>query len=125
VVEAIDSADAVVIAPSNPVLSVWPILAIPGIRAAVQRVGRVLAISPLIGGRALKGPAAEAMLGVGLTNDLEGVLAAYGGLVTHLVIDTDEPTEPAAKVEVLRTNTMIADPNAAATLAEEIRRWLS
>lgn len=125
VIEAIESADAVVIAPSNPVLSVWPILAIPGIRAAVERVGSVLAVSPLIGGQAVKGPAVDAMRGVGLTNDLEGVLAAYGGIVTHLVIDTFEPPEPHLDVNVLRTNTMIADPAAAATLADEIRRWLA
>lgn len=125
VLEAITSADIVVIAPSNPVLSVWPILAVPGVRAAVEAAGPVVAISPLIGGRAVKGPAAEAMRGVGLTNDLDGILAAYGGLVTHLVIDTDEPAEPAAAVQVLRTNTMIAEPAAAAALAGEILQWLA
>jgi len=59
VIDAILSADAVIIAPSNPVTSIGPILAIPGIREALQRRrDKVAAISPIVGGRALKGPAA-------------------------------------------------------------------
>lgn len=125
VLDALARADAVVIAPSNPVLSIWPILAVPGIRDAVGSVGIVAAVSPLIGGRAVKGPAAEAMRGVGLTNDLAGIIEAYGGIVSHLVIDTTETSAPPADVSILRTDTMIADPAAAAALAQEILRWLA
>jgi LPPG:FO 2-phospho-L-lactate transferase len=124
VLEALSAADAVVIAPSNPVLSIWPILAVPGIRDAVRSVGTVVAVSPLIGGRAIKGPAAEAMRGVGLTNDLDGIIDAYDGLVSHLVIDATETTAPPPGVAILRTDTMIAEPAAAAALAQEILTWL-
>lgn len=57
VVEAITSADLVVIAPSNPPLSIWPILEVPGVRQAVNASPQVVAVSPLFGGKALKGPA--------------------------------------------------------------------
>ncbi len=125
VMEALSSADAIVIAPSNPVLSIWPILAVPGIRAAVRSVRKVAAVSPLIGGRAIKGPAAEAMRGLGLGNDLAGIIDAYGGLVSHLVIDTTESAAPPAGVTTLRTDTMIAEPAAAAALAQEMLAWLA
>lgn len=125
VIEAIERADAVLIAPSNPVLSIWPILAIPGMHSAVAAVGIVVAVSPLIGGLAVKGPAVEAMSGVGLQSDLAGVVAAYGGLVTHLVFDSEEVGTPPPGVELLRTNTMIAEAAAAARLGEEIIEWLA
>jgi LPPG:FO 2-phospho-L-lactate transferase len=125
VLEAIASADMVVIAPSNPVLSIWPILAVPGIRTAIEASSTVVAVSPLIGGRAVKGPAVEAMRGVGLTADLAGVVDSYGGLLTHLVIDDEETAVPPDGVTVLKTNTMIADPAAARKLAEEITTWVS
>jgi LPPG:FO 2-phospho-L-lactate transferase len=125
VLDALHAADVVVIAPSNPVLSIWPILAVPEIREAVGSVGTVIAVSPLIGGRAVKGPAAEAMRGVGLSNDLAGIVEAYGGMVSHLVIDTAETTAPPEKVAVLRTDTMIAEPAAATRLAQEMLAWLA
>ncbi|MGF1666185.1 MAG: 2-phospho-L-lactate transferase [Acidimicrobiia bacterium] len=125
VLDALHTADAVVIAPSNPVLSIWPILAVPGVGEAVSAVGTVVAVSPLISGRAIKGPAAEAMRGVGLTNDLTGIVEAYGGVVSHLVIDTAETTAPPTSVSVLRTDTMIAEPEAATALAQEILTWLA
>ena len=57
VIEAIEASDALIIGPSNPILSIWPILAVPAIGEAVARKSRVMAVSPLIGGSALKGPA--------------------------------------------------------------------
>ncbi|MEN8113685.1 MAG: 2-phospho-L-lactate transferase [Actinomycetota bacterium] len=88
VIEAISEAGVVVIAPSNPHLSVYPILAVPGIREAIERKSRVIAISPLFGGRALKGPADQIMGSLGLPPGTEGVLAAYEGLITDLVVDS-------------------------------------
>jgi LPPG:FO 2-phospho-L-lactate transferase len=125
VIETIRTSDAVVIAPSNPVLSIWPILGVEGVEAAIAEVGRVVAVSPLIRGQAVKGPAVEVMRGLGLPADSSGVLDAYRGLVTHLVIDDadDAPIPPG--VNVLRTNTMIAEPNAGARLALEIMDWLT
>ncbi len=86
VVAAIDSADTVVIAPSNPPLSIWPMLAIDGIDAAVRSHTRRVAVSPLFSGAALKGPAQQVMSGVGLSPGTKGVLEAYRGLIDHLYI---------------------------------------
>jgi LPPG:FO 2-phospho-L-lactate transferase len=87
VVSAIQAADTLVIAPSNPPLSIWPILAIDGIAAAVRAHPRRAAVSPLFSGAALKGPAAQVMAGVGLASGTKGVLEAYLGLINHLFID--------------------------------------
>ncbi len=121
VVEAIDRADIVVIAPSNPPLSVWPILAIPGIREAVQRSSRVMAVSPLFAGRALKGPADRVMASLGLPAGNQGVADAYQGLVTDLVVDVgdaDEPVETEAAIHPL--DTRIADRMAASRFARAL-----
>jgi LPPG:FO 2-phospho-L-lactate transferase len=87
-----------VIAPSNPVLSIWPILAVPGIRdcGGTRSAPWWPSVRSSAGGP-IKGPAAEAMRGVGLSNDLAGIIDAYGGIVSHLVIDTAETTDPPAR----------------------------
>lgn len=90
VVEAIESADLLVIAPSNPPLSIWPILAIEAIEEAVRSHPRRVAVSPLFSGAALKGPAREVMAGIGLPEGTEGVLEAYRGLIDHLFVDVDD-----------------------------------
>jgi LPPG:FO 2-phospho-L-lactate transferase len=86
--EAIRQAEALFIAPSNPIGSIGPILAVPAIREAVRgaRVPRV-AISPIIGGRSLQPPAGEMMAGLGLPVDVAGVARAYAGLIDTLIID--------------------------------------
>jgi LPPG:FO 2-phospho-L-lactate transferase len=93
VVEAIAAADIVVIAPSNPPLSIEPIMAITGIRRAIAEKRRVVAISPLFGGKALKGPADRVMRSLGFPPGNAGVLAAYEGLITDLVIDIGDEVE--------------------------------
>jgi LPPG:FO 2-phospho-L-lactate transferase len=93
VTEAIAAAAAVVIGPSNPVLSIWPILAVPGIGAAVAAKELVVGVSPLIGGTALKGPAHQVMASLGLPDGNAGVVAAYGGLLTDLFIDSSDRAE--------------------------------
>lgn len=90
VLEAIASADVVMIAPSNPPLSIWPILAIEGVEEAVRHNPRVVAVSPLFGGKALKGPAARVMRSIGLPDGNEGVVEAYRGLIDELVVDTSD-----------------------------------
>jgi LPPG:FO 2-phospho-L-lactate transferase len=87
VVVAIETADVVVIAPSNPPLSIWPILAIDGIQDAVEHHSNVVAVSPLFGGVPLKGPANHVMSSLGLPAGTEGILSAYDGLLRTLFID--------------------------------------
>ena len=99
VVQAIEEADAVVIAPSNPPLSIWPILAVRGIREAVDRHQQVVAISPLFGGKPVKGPADRVLASLGLPAGNAGVAAAYAGLLSDLIVDDGD----AADVESLKT----------------------
>lgn len=88
VLEAIAAADAIFIAPSNPIGSIFPMLAIPSLREAVaQRRQRCVAISPIIGDRSLQPPAGEMMAGLGFDVTAAGVARAYAGLIDALVID--------------------------------------
>jgi LPPG:FO 2-phospho-L-lactate transferase len=126
VIAAVEAADIVVIAPSNPPLSVWPILAVEPIRAAVATHDHVVAVSPLFGGVALKGPADRVLGSLGLPPGNAGVVAAYGGLLSDLVVDEgdagDAVTLTGVRVHV--TDTRIAEPEAgkrfATTLLEKL-----
>jgi LPPG:FO 2-phospho-L-lactate transferase len=89
VVEAIAGADAVVVCPSNPVVSVGPILAVPGVRDAVAaRRDRVVAVSPIVAGAALKGPADRMMSELGVEPSVVGVARLYAGFASALVVDS-------------------------------------
>ena len=123
-VAAVEAAEVVVIAPSNPPLSIWPILAMGPLQQAVRAHETVVAVSPLIGGRAIKGPLVQVMEGLGLPPTNSGIAAAYEGALTHMVIDrsdaadTDELTE--LGVSVIVADTLIAEATAAGFLASSI-----
>jgi LPPG:FO 2-phospho-L-lactate transferase len=123
-VASIEAADAVVIAPSNPPLSIWPMLAMTRLREAVQAHQTVVAVSPLIGGKAVKGPLVAVMEGLGLPPSNAGIVAAYEGALTHLVIDrsdaahTDELTQ--LGVTVIVADTLITQAVAAERLANAV-----
>ena len=124
VVEAITDADAVIIAPSNPPLSVWPILAVREITEAVREARRVMAVSPLFGGRALKGPADRVMASLGLPPGNAGVAAAYPGLIQDLFIDSADHAEAPGLtgpgLSVHAASTRIADPEQAIGFARRM-----
>lgn len=121
VLASVAEAALVVIAPSNPPLSVWPMLAVPGLREALVARTQVAAVSPLIGGRALKGPADRVLASLGLPGGNAGVAAAYAGIVTDLVVDHGDAAEPVPPgVTVHAADTRIAEPEAAATLARRL-----
>lgn len=124
VLEAIEAAALVVIAPSNPPLSIWPILAIPGIRDAVASSDVVVAVSPLFGGQTVKGPAADVLAGLGLPPGTQGVLAAYEGLLSDLVVDTGDADDVTAfgdgAVRIHVADTRIDSPSASMRLASQI-----
>ncbi len=89
VLEALDAAEAVLIAPSNPWVSIDPILAVPGVRDALH--GKtVVAVSPLIGGRAVKGPAAKMFAELGIEPSALAVAQHYQGLIQGLVVDESD-----------------------------------
>jgi LPPG:FO 2-phospho-L-lactate transferase len=102
VIEAIDTADLVVIAPSNPPLSIWPILAVPGIRDAVTAAAPVVAVSPLFGGKALKGPADRVLASLGMPAGTAGILEAYAGLISTLVVDSADTSDVALSTDAVR-----------------------
>lgn len=86
--QAIEQADAIVFCPSNPIVSIGPILAVPGLRAAIAaRAVPRIAVSPIIGGHALRGPADIMLRGLGHEVSAYGVAALYRGLVDVMVID--------------------------------------
>jgi LPPG:FO 2-phospho-L-lactate transferase len=92
VIEAIRQADAIIVCPSNPFISIGPILAVPGIRAALQQTqAAVIAITPIIAGQALKGPAADMLGDLGHEVSARGVAALYQDFVKVFVLDqTDQ-----------------------------------
>ncbi len=123
VLEAIAAADAVVIGPSNPVVSISPILAVPGIRDAVEaRRDRVVGVSGILGGAPLAGMADRLMPAVGLEVTAAGAAAAYDGLLAAWVID-ERDRELASRIErdhgvrVAITDSVMVDDGAAEALA--------
>jgi LPPG:FO 2-phospho-L-lactate transferase len=93
VIEAIEGAGIVIIAPSNPPLSIRPILEVQAIKRAVAAHHRVVAISPFFGGKALKGPADRVMASLGYPSGNAGVVAAYDGIITDLVVDARDAAD--------------------------------
>jgi LPPG:FO 2-phospho-L-lactate transferase len=97
VLEAIAQAECVLIAPSNPVTSMGPILAVPGVREALRETrARVAAVSPIVGGAAVSGPAGALMRTQGLEVSAAGVARAYAGFLDVLIADERDAAERAA-----------------------------
>lgn len=109
VLDAIRRAEVVVFCPSNPVISIGPILAVPGIRQALERRrGPTVAISPIVGGQALKGPAARMMRSLKMSASAFGVARAYQNVVNVFVLDKEDEAQ-SAKVESLGMRAIVTD----------------
>lgn len=116
VLDALAEADLIAIAPSNPYLSIGPILAVDGIRAALeQRTAPAIAVSPLIGGRTVKGPAAAMLERFAGGTTPAHVAGAYDGLIDRLVVDEADAAEG-----TIVTRTLMSDEAARRTLAEAV-----
>jgi LPPG:FO 2-phospho-L-lactate transferase len=125
VLEALDSARAIVFCPSNPIVSIGPILAVPGIREAVRRSSAVkVAVSPIVGGAALKGPAAAMLRTLDHEVSPVGVAAIYKGLIDGIAVDhADEALAPRIRdmgIEVEIADTIMNDEASRETLAERV-----
>jgi LPPG:FO 2-phospho-L-lactate transferase len=123
--EAIAEASLVVICPSNPLVSIGPILAVPGIEEAVgQRRDRVVAISPIVAGAALKGPADRMLTELGHQASVVGIARIYAGIASVLVVDmADAALAPAVEAEGVRcvvAPTIMSGPVEAAALAQVV-----
>lgn len=125
VLEAIRDADALVVAPSNPYTSIHPILAVEGIGQAVAaRRTRTIAVSPLVGGRAVKGPLDRMLTRMAGGTTPKHVAGCYEGLIGALVVDrADAPAE--ADVPLVVTDTLMTDRGAARRLAEVVLEALA
>jgi len=115
VLSAIAEADAIVIGPSNPVVSIGPILALPGLREAIAEArAPVVAVSPFVGGKVLKGPTALFCEQAGIRLGAMGLLDAYPGVLDGVVAD-----EPVSAVRALRTDTLMDSVDRQRRLAAE------
>ena len=117
VTEAIRSADAVLIAPSNPWLSVDPLLAVPGIAQALRETrAPVVAVSPLVGGKAVKGPTSKLMAELGLTPDNAAIAAHYGTVIRAMLHDLSDAPPPGLAARM--TATLMTTPADKVRVAE-------
>lgn len=130
VLDAIGAADAIIIAPSNPLLSVEPILAIGGIADAVRAGSApVIGVSPLIGGKAVKGPLGRLLVDLGLPGGAHGVAQRYAGLIDSFIVDAADNDDAAGiradGAAVLQTDILMRDPADAERLAREVLDFIT
>ena len=124
VIPAIEKTDVIVLCPSNPILSIGPILAIPGIRDSISKTSaKIVGVSPIVGGRSIKGPLDRIMENLGLEVSPFGVAQLYKGLMKGYVIDQiDRSTVPkitSLGMRVFATNTLMDSMEAKTKLARE------
>lgn len=121
VLEAIETADAVVVCPSNPVVSIGPILCLPGVRAALVAHPKVVAISPIVAGRAVKGPADRMLEALGHEPAAPGVARMYADFCDKFVLDAQDAhlsgDVHALGIETIALDTIMTDHDAAVRLA--------
>ncbi len=125
VLDAIKEAEAILIAPSNPIVSIGTLLAVPGIHDALHEAqGMVVAVSPIIGGAPIKGPADKLMGGLGMDVSAVGVARCYRDFLDVMVID-EQDAQLSATIEdlgipTLVTNTIMRDDTSKAALARSV-----
>jgi len=125
VLDALRRADAVLVCPSNPITSIGPILAVPGLVEALQATGAtVAAVSPIVGGDAVSGPAGRLMAAAGLPVSATGVARAYGGWLDLLVFDEQDralaPEIRSAGAAAVVAPTMMSSRDAEVALARHV-----
>jgi LPPG:FO 2-phospho-L-lactate transferase len=114
--EALATAEAIVIGPSNPAISIGPILAVPGMKEAITAsAAPKIVVSPLVGGNAIKGPTEAFLESSGTSLDSEGIASLYSDIADHLVADS-----PAASLPTTVTDVLMGDVAGAVRLAAEV-----
>jgi LPPG:FO 2-phospho-L-lactate transferase len=117
--ESLAAADAIVVGPSNPVISIGPILSVPGMREAIAAAGApVIAVSPFVAGRAVKGPTEEFMQAIGCPPTAAGVASLYQGVIEAMVVDEGDPGRGPESLEVLSCPTLMEGREGRMALAE-------
>ena len=106
--EAIRVAEVIVLGPSNPVISIGPILALPGMREAIAASpAPVVAVSPYVAGQVVKGPTDRFMEGIGRPTTAAGVASLYTGLIDGMVVDEGDPDPPPAEIPTMVAPTLM------------------
>ena len=119
--DAIAAADAIVIGPSNPVISIGPILSVPGMRQAIAAAeAPVVAVSPFVAGRAVKGPTEQFMAAIGRPVSAAGVASLYEGLLNAMVVDSGDPHPPPEGMRILACPTLMEGAAGRRALAGEV-----
>jgi len=118
VLDALRAAEAIVIGPSNPVISIGPILAVPGMRDAIAASpAPVVAVSPYVAGAVVKGPTDRFMEALGRPTTAAGVASLYAGLIDAMVVDEGDPDPPPTEVPTLSAATLMEGAGGRARLA--------
>jgi LPPG:FO 2-phospho-L-lactate transferase len=121
VLEALAAAAVIVVGPSNPVISIGPILSVPGMRRAMDYSrAPVVAVSPFVAGRAVKGPTEKFMAAIGRPSTAAGVASLYEGVIDAMVVDAEDPDAPPDDVRVLSCPTLMAGAEGRRALAERV-----
>jgi LPPG:FO 2-phospho-L-lactate transferase len=124
VLAALSESDLIVIGPSNPVISIGPILAVPGMREAiVDSPAPVVAVSPFVAGRAVKGPTEAFMEAIGRPVSAAGVASLYEGLLDGIVVDDGDPDPPPEGIAALVCPTLMEGSKGRVALADRILDW--
>jgi LPPG:FO 2-phospho-L-lactate transferase len=118
VLEELRWAEAIVIGPSNPVISIGPILAIPGMTEAISASNApVVAVSPFVAGQVVKGPTERFMQALGRPSTAAGVASLYTGLIDAMVVDDGDPDPPPEEIPTLAVPTLMEGAAGRARLA--------
>jgi LPPG:FO 2-phospho-L-lactate transferase len=120
ILAAVSDAEAIVIGPSNPVISIGPILAITALREALAAAEPpVIAVSPYVAGEVVKGPTDAFMSAIGRPSTATGVASLYEGLIEGMVCDESDPEPPPEGIEILSCPTLMEGPKGRQRLAEQ------
>jgi LPPG:FO 2-phospho-L-lactate transferase len=126
VLSALERADAIVIGPSNPVISIGPILSIPALREAiVASSAPVVAVSPYVAGEVVKGPTDIFMRAIGRPSTAAGVASLYAGLIDGMVCDSEDPDPAPANVQVMSCPTLMEGSEGRRALAQRTLEFAS
>ncbi|OLE35662.1 MAG: 2-phospho-L-lactate transferase [Actinobacteria bacterium 13_1_20CM_3_68_9] len=119
--EALATADVILVGPSNPVISIGPILSVPGMREAIAEPGApVIAVSPLVAGRAVKGPTEAFMAAVRRPSTAAGIASLYEGVIDAIVVDADDPDPGPQGLRMLSCPTLMEGAEGRRRLAERV-----
>ncbi len=121
ILEAVSEAELIVVGPSNPVISIGPILAVPGMRDALASADApVIAVSPYVAGKVIKGPTDNFMRALDRPTTAAGVASLYEGLVEAMVIDAGDPDPPPPGLRCFSTRTLMHSAESRASVARAV-----